>query len=59
MNTDSNFACLTYNAIGNEFTQYVISEDQLRNQLEFLAQQGFVVDGVVGVLGSMARAKSL
>jgi peptidoglycan/xylan/chitin deacetylase (PgdA/CDA1 family) len=46
MNTDSKFACLTYHAIGNEFTQYVISEDQLRNQLEFLAQQGFVVDRV-------------
>jgi peptidoglycan/xylan/chitin deacetylase (PgdA/CDA1 family) len=46
MSTDSKFACLTYHAIGNEFTQYVISEEQLRNQLEFLAQQGFVVDGV-------------
>lgn len=45
MSTDSKFACLTYHAIGNEFTQYVISEDQLRNQLEFLSQEGFVVEG--------------
>jgi peptidoglycan/xylan/chitin deacetylase (PgdA/CDA1 family) len=45
MRTDSKFACLTYHAIGNEFAQYVISEDQLRNQLEFLSQEGFVVEG--------------
>jgi peptidoglycan/xylan/chitin deacetylase (PgdA/CDA1 family) len=45
MSTDSKFACLTYHAIGNEFAQYVISEDQLRNQLEFLNQEGFVVEG--------------
>jgi peptidoglycan/xylan/chitin deacetylase (PgdA/CDA1 family) len=45
MSTDSKFACLTYHAIGNEFTQYVISEDQLRNQLEFLSQESFVVEG--------------
>ena len=45
MNTDSRFACLTYHAIGNEFTQYVLSEDQLRNQLEFLSQECFVVEG--------------
>ncbi len=45
MSTDSKFACLTYHAIGDEFTQYVISEDQLRNQLEFLSQEGYVVDG--------------
>src|ERR1700675_4070926 len=45
MSTDSKFACLTYYAIGNEFAQYVISEDQLRNQLEFLSQEGFVVEG--------------
>jgi len=45
MSTDSKFACLTYHAIGNESTQYVISEGQLRNQLEFLSQEGFVVEG--------------
>jgi peptidoglycan/xylan/chitin deacetylase (PgdA/CDA1 family) len=45
MSTDIKFACLTYHAIGNEFTQYVISEDQMRNQLEFLSQEGFVVEG--------------
>ena len=45
MSTDSKFACLTYHAIGNESTQYVISEDLLRNQLEFLSQEGFVVEG--------------
>jgi peptidoglycan/xylan/chitin deacetylase (PgdA/CDA1 family) len=45
MRTDSKFACLTYHAIGNEFAQYVISEDQLKNQLEFLSQEGFVVEG--------------
>ena len=45
MSTDTKFACLTYHAIGNESTQYVISEDQLRNQLEFLSQEGFVVEG--------------
>jgi peptidoglycan/xylan/chitin deacetylase (PgdA/CDA1 family) len=45
MNTDSKFACLNYHAIGNGSTQYVISEDQLRNQLEFLSHEGFVVEG--------------
>src|ERR1700676_5579105 len=45
MSTDLKFACLTYHAIGNEFTQYVISENQLRNQLEFLSQEGFLVEG--------------
>jgi peptidoglycan/xylan/chitin deacetylase (PgdA/CDA1 family) len=45
MSTDSKFACLTYHAIGNEFAQYVISEDQLRNQLKFLSEEGFVVEG--------------
>src|ERR1700676_2976680 len=45
MSTDSKFACLTYHAIGNEFAQYVLSEDQLSNQLEFLSQEGFVVEG--------------
>jgi peptidoglycan/xylan/chitin deacetylase (PgdA/CDA1 family) len=45
MSTDSKFACLNYHAIGNESTQYVISEDQLRNQLEFLSHEGFVVEG--------------
>ena len=45
MSTDLKFACLTYHAIGNEFTQYVISEDQLSNQLEFLNQEGFEVEG--------------
>ena len=45
MSTDSKFACLNYHAIGNEVTQYVISEDQLRNQLEFLSQKSFVVEG--------------
>ena len=45
MSTDFEFACLTYHAIGNEFSQYVISEDQLRNQLEFLSQKSFVVEG--------------
>jgi hypothetical protein len=46
MSTDSKFACLTCHAIGDESKQYVISEDQLRSQLEFLNQEGFVVDGV-------------
>src|ERR1700687_3448852 len=46
MSTDIKFACLTYHAIGNEFTHYVISRDQLRNQLEFLSQEGFVVEGL-------------
>ena len=45
MSTDSKFACLTYHTIGNEFSQYVISEDQLRHQLEFLSKEGFVVEG--------------
>jgi peptidoglycan/xylan/chitin deacetylase (PgdA/CDA1 family) len=45
MSTDSKFACLTYHSIGNEFAQYVVSEDQLKNQLEFLSQEGFVVEG--------------
>jgi peptidoglycan/xylan/chitin deacetylase (PgdA/CDA1 family) len=45
MSTDSKFSCLTYHAIGNESTQYVISRDQLRKQLEFLSQEGFVVEG--------------
>jgi peptidoglycan/xylan/chitin deacetylase (PgdA/CDA1 family) len=45
MSTDSKFACLTYHAMGDESTQYVISEDQLTNQLEFLSQEGFVVEG--------------
>ena len=45
MSTDSRFACLTYHAIGNEFKQYVISADQLRNQLQLLSQEGFVVEG--------------
>jgi peptidoglycan/xylan/chitin deacetylase (PgdA/CDA1 family) len=46
MTTDSKFACLTYHAIGDELTQYAISEDRLRNQLEFLSQEGFVIEGV-------------
>jgi peptidoglycan/xylan/chitin deacetylase (PgdA/CDA1 family) len=58
MSTDSKFACLTYHAIGNEFTQYVISEDQLRNQLEFLSQEGFVVEGFEQ-LEFRLRAKSI
>jgi peptidoglycan/xylan/chitin deacetylase (PgdA/CDA1 family) len=58
MSTDIKFACLTYHAIGNEFTQYVISEDQLRNQLEFLRQEGFVVEGFEQ-LESRLRANSI
>src|SRR6202163_4053866 len=45
MSTNSKFSCLTYHAIGNVSTQYVISEDQLKKQLEFLSQEGFVVEG--------------
>jgi peptidoglycan/xylan/chitin deacetylase (PgdA/CDA1 family) len=58
MTTDSKFACLTYHAIGTEFTQYVISEDQLRNQLEFLSQKSFVVEGFEQ-LESRIRANSI
>src|ERR1700730_8559623 len=58
MSTDSKFACLTYHAIGTEFTQYVISEDQLRNQLEFLSQKSFVVEGFEQ-LESRIRANSI
>ena len=58
MSTDSTFACLTYHAIGNEFSQYVVSEDQLRNQLEFLSRESFVVEGFEQ-LESRIRANSI
>ncbi len=39
------FSCLTYHVIGNATTQYVISDQQLREQLEFLKAEGYVVEG--------------
>jgi len=45
MSTDSKFARLTYHTIGNEFSQYAFSEDRLKNQMKFLSQEGFVVEG--------------
>ena len=40
-----NFSCLTYHVIGNVTTQYVISEQQLSEQLMFLKAEGYVVEG--------------
>src|SRR5512137_81018 len=45
MSTDSKFSWLTDHTIGNEFSQYVFREDQLKNQMKFLSQEGFVVEG--------------
>lgn len=45
MKREGRFTCLTYHVIGDDGGQYVISEDRLRNQLDFLAREGFVMDG--------------
>lgn len=58
MSTDSRFAWLTYHTIGNEFSRYVFREDQLKNQMKFLSQEGFVVEGFEQ-LESRLRANSI
>ena len=41
----NNFACVTYHVIGNAATQYVVSEEQLLEQLRLLKAEGYVVEG--------------
>jgi peptidoglycan/xylan/chitin deacetylase (PgdA/CDA1 family) len=45
MNTKSQFACLTYHAIGERSKKYEVSERQFHAQLAFLNDEGYVVEG--------------
>jgi peptidoglycan/xylan/chitin deacetylase (PgdA/CDA1 family) len=45
MNTKSQFACLTYHALGEHSKKYVVSEGQLHAQLTFLNDEGYVAEG--------------
>lgn len=49
MALSTRFACLTYHAIANAGSQYIVTEEQFRRQLEFLRQERYLVEDFTGL----------
>ena len=55
----NHFACLTYHVIGNDPSQYAITELQLQNHLAFLKSEGCQIDDFEGLETTLASGRPI
>jgi peptidoglycan/xylan/chitin deacetylase (PgdA/CDA1 family) len=56
---DAQFAALTYHAIGHENSSYSVSQQQLREQLALICDEGYVLEGFEQLEGRLRSGRAL